>query len=54
LQGGQNCQASGVIVDELGLTTRMKKYAAKNEPKSMISDAMTRNMPSTLGDTREL
>src|SRR5438270_13886781 len=36
------------------LTTRMKKYAAKNEPKSMISDAMKRYIPSTSGLTREL
>ena len=34
--------------------TRTKKYAVKNEPKSMISDAMKRNIPSTPGVTREL
>src|SRR5262245_24403174 len=34
-------------------TTRMKKYAVKNEPKSMISDAMKRNIPSTLGAIRD-
>src|SRR5947209_20224789 len=36
------------------LTTRTKKYAAKNEPNSMISDAMKRYIPSTSGLTREL
>ena len=36
------------------LTTRTKKYAVKNEPKSMISDAMKRNIPSTRASTREL
>jgi NAD(P)-dependent dehydrogenase (short-subunit alcohol dehydrogenase family) len=35
-------------------TTRTKKYALKNEPKSMISDAMKRNIPRTAGVTREL
>ena len=30
-----------------GLTTRMKKYAVKKAPKSIASDAMKRNMPST-------
>jgi len=25
----------------------------KNEPNSMISDAMKRNMPSTAGETRD-
>src|SRR3954453_12505945 len=35
-------------------TTRMKKYAVKNEPKSMISDPMKRNMPRMLGEMREL
>jgi len=35
-------------------TTRSKKYTVKNEPKSMISDAIKRNMPSTAGETREL
>ena len=36
------------------LTTRTKKYAAKNEPKSMISDPMKRYIPSTSGFIREL
>jgi hypothetical protein len=35
-------------------TTRTKKYAVKNEPKTMTSDAMKRNIPSTRGSTREL
>jgi hypothetical protein len=34
-------------------TTRMKKYAVKNAPNNMISDAMNRNMPRMLGDTRD-
>jgi hypothetical protein len=34
-------------------TTRTKKYAVKNEPKSMISDPMKRNIPSTAGVIRE-
>jgi hypothetical protein len=34
--------------------TRTKKYAVKNEPKSMISDAMKRNIPSVRASTREL
>src|SRR6266540_3880651 len=32
----------------------MKKYAVKNEPKSMTSDAMKSSIPSTLAVTREL
>jgi hypothetical protein len=32
----------------------MKKYAVKNDPKSMISEAMKRSMPSTGASTREL
>ncbi len=36
------------------LTTRTKKYAVKNAPKSMTSDAMKRNIPSTRESTREL
>jgi hypothetical protein len=35
------------------LTTRTKKYAVKNEPKSMISDPMKRNIPSIAGVTRD-
>jgi hypothetical protein len=34
--------------------TRTKKYAVKNEPKSMISDAMKSSIPRTAGSTREL
>ena len=37
-----------------GLTTRTKKYTVKNEPKSIASEAMKRNMPSTVELTREL
>ena len=37
-----------------GLTTRTKKYAVKNEPKSIASDAMKRNIPSTVDSIREL
>ena len=36
------------------VTTRTKKYAVKKAPKSMISDAMKRKMPSTGALTREL
>jgi hypothetical protein len=36
------------------LTIRTKKKAVKNEPKSMISDAMKRYMPSVSGLIREL
>ncbi len=36
------------------LTTRMKKYAVKNEPKSITSEAMNRNIPSVPASTREL
>ena len=36
------------------LTMRTKKYAVKNEPKSMISDAMKRYIPSVSGLIREL
>jgi hypothetical protein len=35
-------------------TTRTKKYAVKNAPKSMISDAMKRSIPSTDELMREL
>ena len=34
-------------------TTRTKKYAVKNEPKSMISEPMKRNIPSMPGVTRD-
>ena len=36
------------------MTTRTKKYAVKNEPKSMISDAMKSSIPSVRASTREL
>jgi hypothetical protein len=32
----------------------MKKSIVKNEPKSMISDPMNRNIPSVRASTREL
>jgi hypothetical protein len=32
----------------------MKKYAVKNEPKSITSDAMKSSIPSTCELTREL
>ena len=35
-------------------TTRTKKYAVKNEPNSMISDAMKSSIPSTEELMREL
>src|SRR3989337_3594024 len=54
LQGGQNCHASGRMVDASGLTTRMKKYAAKNDPKSMISEPMKRQIPRVRASTAEL
>ena len=37
-----------------GLTTRTKKYAVKKAPKSIASEAMKRNMPSTVASIREL
>ncbi len=37
-----------------GFTTRMKKYIVKNEPNSIASEAMKRNIPSTVELTREL
>jgi hypothetical protein len=36
------------------LTTRTKKYAVKNEPNSITSEAMNRSIPSTDALTREL
>ena len=36
------------------LTTRMKKYAVKNDPKSMISEPMKSSIPSTRESMREL
>ena len=44
----------GGVGHGIPLTTRTKKYAVKNEPKSMISDAMKRYIPSTSGLIREL
>ena len=35
-------------------TTRMKKYAVKKAPKTMISEMMNNNIPSSAGSTREL
>ena len=35
-------------------TTRTKKYIAKNEPKTITSEAMNRNMPRTSRLTFEL
>src|SRR5262249_61926302 len=34
--------------------TRTKKYAVKNEPNSITSEAMNRNIPSVRASTREL
>ena len=45
---------NGGVGQGVPLTTRTKKYAVKNEPKSMISDAMKRSIPSTRASTREL
>ena len=45
---------NGGVGHAVPATTRTKKYAVKNAPKSMISEPMNRNIPSTLGDTREL
>jgi hypothetical protein len=46
--------SGGHSAGALGLTTLTKKYAAKNEPKSMISDPMKRSIPSVRASTREL
>jgi hypothetical protein len=46
--------SGGHVSGALGFTTRTKKYAAKKEPKSMISDPMKRSIPSVRGSTREL
>jgi hypothetical protein len=35
-------------------TTRTKKYAVKNDPKSMTSEAMKRSIPRVGASTREL
>ena len=35
-------------------TTRMKKYAAKNDPKSITSETMKSRMPSVWRSIREL
>jgi hypothetical protein len=45
---------NGGVGHAVPATTRTKKYAVKNAPKSMISEPMKRNMPRTLGGTREL
>jgi hypothetical protein len=45
---------NGGVGHGVPFTTRTKKYAVKNEPKSMISEAMKRNIPSTPGVIREL
>jgi hypothetical protein len=45
---------NGGVGHGVPLTIRTKKYAVKNEPNSMISEAMKRNMPSTPGVIREL
>jgi hypothetical protein len=44
----------GGVGQGVPFTMRTKKYAVKNEPKSMISDAMKRYMPSVSGLIREL
>jgi hypothetical protein len=54
LHGSQCCQRSASTVDAPGFTTRIKKYAVKNAPKSIASDAMNKNIPSTGGSKREL
>ena len=46
--------SNGGVGHGMPLTTRTKKYAVKNEPKSMISDAMNSSIPSTDALTREL
>jgi hypothetical protein len=46
--------SNGFGGQSIPLTTRTKKYAVKNEPKSITSDAMKSNIPSTDALTREL
>src|SRR5439155_8907903 len=45
---------NGGVGHAVPATTRTKKYAVKKDPKSITSVPMNRNIPSTLGDTREL
>src|SRR5262249_21263912 len=51
---GNSYGGGGQVLGALGFTTRTKKYAAKKEPKSMISDPMKRSIPSVRASTREL
>ena len=46
--------SNGGVGQGMPFTTRTKKYAVKNAPKSMISDAMKSSIPSTDELTREL
>jgi hypothetical protein len=51
---GNSYGGGGHSAGALGLTTRTKKYTAKNDPKSMISEPMKSSIPSVLASTREL
>jgi hypothetical protein len=51
---GNSKGSGGHVSGALGLTTRTKKYAVKNEPNSIASEAMKRNIPRTRASTREL
>jgi hypothetical protein len=46
--------SNGGVGHGIPFTTRTKKYAVKNEPKSITSDAMKRSIPRTEALTREL
>ncbi len=48
--GSSNCFGG----QSIPFTTRTKKYAVKNEPNSITSDAMKSSIPSTEALTREL
>ena len=51
---GNSYGGGGQIAEASGLTTRTKKYAAKNEPNSIASEPMKRNIPRIVGSILEL
>jgi hypothetical protein len=51
---GNSNGSGGHVSGASGLTTRTKKYAVKNEPKSIASEAMKRNIPRVAASRREL
>ena len=51
---GNSNGGGGQMADASGLTTRTKKYTVKNDPNSIASVPMKRNIPRIVGSILEL